>query len=878
MQTLAGIPAPTTTNPVPQVLAWSRGARAPYPAGKTLHAIFEERVAETPDAIALIDGDRRITYAELDAHANRHASHLRKQGLGAGSYVGLIGSRYWPFIARILGILKIGAAYVPLDPNDPSNRITKLRAHLDGMIEEDLDVSAESAEPGPIAGESTGAAYVMFTSGSTGEPKGVIIPHQGVTRLVCATDFAPFDRETVMLQSSVFCFDASTLEIWGALLHGGLLVFIRSVTLFDHAELATHLARHRINTLFLTTSLFNQLARQAPALFSGLRCVMFGGEAADPTMVNRVFSASRPKHLVNGYGPTETTTFAVCHRIEKEASLVPIGRPIANTDACILDDSHEPVAVGVTGEIYIGGPGVALGYLHRPDLTAARFVETPFGRLYRTGDFGRWLPDGTIEYQGRIDQQFKLRGFRIEPAEIETHLRQHPAVAQCAVLAKTSPFGEKVPVAYLVRRPEHAEVSEGDFRQYCVQHLPPPFVPYQWFWLSELPLTANGKLDHRALPEPTEEARPIHAFAAPENPVQAKLATLWEDVLKRHPIGIHDNFFDLGGHSLVAIQLSGRIREAFHTEMPVHRFFSTPTIAGLATFLTLPAAAVSPTSGSQSLVAIQPGDPTQLPFFLVPGGWGAEVEFLVYGVLARHLGTDRPFYGLKARGSDGVAAPHRSIAGMVADYVTEIRAHQPHGPYLLGGECVGGIATIEIARTLEAQGEKVALVALLGTRPPSRDILHRFEKRERAAKRQRFWKVRIVQPYHEHMERLARLPLGGKLAYLWTRVFRRGSRQVADSATSAAAAGPQESRKFLEHYPRMLMDHKLGSYGGKITLLTDETSLAKYGHFSWEKAHTGELEVHVLPGTHLSYIREHAPTAAAKLREVIDRACANHAA
>ena len=475
----AAQPVGTDTAAHAQVLAWGRGVRSPYPATKTIHAIFEERVAETPDALAFVYGKTQLTYAELDARANRVANHLLKRGFGEGDTIGLHADRTWPFMAGIIGILKIGAAYVPLNPEDPVARTATLSKQLSGVLDEKLDLSGESAARLPMAGRPEGAAYVMYTSGSTGEPKGVVVTHQGVTRLVCETDYVELDQHTVMMQSSHLCFDASTFEIWGAFLRGGTLVYARRDMIIDPVGLAEHIAATKTNTLFLTTSLFNQLARLSPAMFAGLRCVVFGGEAADPAMVQRVVEHGKPHLLVNGYGPTETTTFAVCHRIESVADgRVPIGRPIANTDAFLLDAAGQPVPPGVIGEIYIGGPGVALGYLQRPELTAERFVETAFGRLYRTGDYGRWLPDGTIEYHGRIDEQFKLRGFRIEPAEIEAQLRLHPAVAQCAVRPQPCPStGEKVPVAYLVKHPGHTAVPDGDFRQYLVQNLPPTFVP-----------------------------------------------------------------------------------------------------------------------------------------------------------------------------------------------------------------------------------------------------------------------------------------------------------------------------------------------------------------------------------------------------------------
>ncbi|HEX8297143.1 MAG TPA: amino acid adenylation domain-containing protein [Chthoniobacteraceae bacterium] len=689
-----------------QVLAWSRGARTPYPADQTIHSIFARQVAETPDAIAVIDGKLRLTYAEVDEHANRYANHLLTRNVGEGDYVGLFAHRYWPFVAEAIGILKIGAAYVPLDPRDPPARLASLREHLAATLEEKLDVSGESVLPPVPAGLPEAAAYVMFTSGSTGEPKGAVIPHQGVTRLVCATDYVQFSRETVMMQGSNLCFDASTFEIWGALLHGGTLVFTRTETLLDHQALAEHIARQRINSLFLTTSLFNQHARQAPEMFAGLECVVFGGEAADPAMVQRVLEHGRPKLLVNGYGPTETTTFAVCQRIEAvHGDRVPIGRPIANTDAFILDEALRPVPPGVSGEIYLGGPGVALGYLHRPELTAERFLPTPHGRLYRTGDFGRWLPDGTIEYQGRIDQQFKLRGFRIEPAEIEAQLRRHPAVAQAAVLARPSLSGEKVPVAYLVRKPTHEAVSDSEFREYLVSSLPPPFVPYAWFWLEALPLTANGKLDHRALPDVLEEKTSAREHVPPVNTVQAQLIEIWEEVLRRRPIGIRDDFFELGGHSLLAARVITLISERLGQRLPFADFFSQPTVENHARALLSSQSTVQQTP----YALIHPAG-TKTPVFFFHGDFIGGGFFCK--TLAQTIGADRPFYAVHPHGLQGDEVP-LNIETMAAERVRLIRKLQPHGPYILGGYCNGSFIAYHAARLLRDAGESVATLLML---------------------------------------------------------------------------------------------------------------------------------------------------------------------
>ncbi|HSI10705.1 MAG TPA: amino acid adenylation domain-containing protein [Chthoniobacter sp.] len=857
-----------------QVLTWGRGAQTPYPAHLTVHAIFEQRVAETPNAVALVDGEKKVTYAELDASANQYANYLRKQGLGEGAFVGLFGQRYWYFAAATLGILKIGGAFVPLDPRDPAARIASLRKHLDGVIEDKLDVSAESKEPGPTAGQPTGAAYVMFTSGSTGEPKGVVIPHQGITRLVCETDHATFDNKTVMMQGSNLCFDASTFELWGSLLHGGTLVFTRTDTLLDHDDLHQHIVQNCINTLFLTTSLFNQHARQAPELFKDLRCVVFGGEAADPSMINRVLEHGRPQQLVNGYGPTETTTFAVCHQIKNPAPSVPIGRPISNTDVFILDEQGQPVSPGITGEIYIGGPGVAIGYLHRPELTAERFIETEFGRLYRTGDYGRWLSNGTIDYQGRIDQQFKLRGFRIEPAEIEAQLRLHPAVAQCAVLPKTSPSGgEKVPVAYLVRRPEAQAVPDADFRQYLVQNLPPPFVPYQWFWLDSLPLTPNGKLDHRALPEPTVEAKPMRQHVPPQNSVHAHLIEIWEEVLNRKPIGIRDDFFDLGGHSLLAAKIIALIQERLGHRLSFGEFFSNPTIEKHALGLT---GIQSPNRQTHSVAINADGKKTPVFFFhgdFVGGGFFCKT-------LASVIGNDRPFYALHPHGLQGDEVP-LTIEAMAADRVKLIRELQPHGPYILGGYCNGSLTAYHAARLLRGAGEEVAVLLMLNS--DGSNVRFRWLKRltgvtsalrgeDEATRLQRFIQTRRRLRDREDMGRyylnaaadLLKHPSKEKAAPFLRKAGRLFGIKPADPAAgpnghsspdvdAAVPRGPL-SKPYADACRTFIPEH----YDSRVVLLwpRDEKPLTKQGPSAgWEKV-CDKVEVLPVPGHHHSCISQ----------------------
>ena len=839
-----------------QLLVTWNGASREYPHDRTVQAIFEEVAAREPEGVAIIDGAVRISYRELNGRANAIAAELRERGIASGSLVGLPAERSARFIAGVLGILKAGGAYVPLDTAEAPERLGRMIS----QCETTLDFAALPLVPvteNPGAQASAGAAACMlFTSGSTGAPKGVVVPHRAINRLVCNNDYAPFLPNDVVAFAANPCFDAATFEIWGALLHGGMLVTVSPDVLLSPRALEAQLTLQKVTILFLTTSLFNRLAHEAPAMFAGLRHLVFGGEAADPASVRLVLEHGKPQRLVNGYGPTETTTFAICHQIEAvTGAAVPIGRPIANTQVYLLDAAQVPVPIGVTGEIYIGGPGVALGYYDAPELTAERFVETRFGRLYRTRDLARWLPDGTIDYLGRADGQIKLRGFRIEPSEIEAALRKANGVADCRVVHESGRIA-----AYYIPAGDSVPTAE-QLRESLAPSLPSPMIPSAFVPVPAFPLTRNGKLDRAALPIP-EVIR--SGAGAPRTPVEEEVAALWEEVLGRTKVAVDDDFFHLGGHSLLAIRLLGRVREKFEVDLPVRSLFEAPTVAGVARFIETRREAAAPISPLRSLIAIQRGDPARRPFFLVPGGWGGEIEFLVYGTFARHLGADIPIYGFRARGFDGSMPPHRSVAEMAADYVAEIRSHQRRGPYLIGGECVGGVAAYEIARILAAQGEQIALLALLDTHCPSKEGLEEFCLAERAEARARFWEVRVRQPLRGHLKKLSQLSFGGKLRYICQRILRIGP--------GAAAPVRIEERKHLEHYPRMLKGHTLRPYPGRVTLLLPRDAHESMVEAAWQSAPTGGIDIHMLPGDHLSYIREHAGTAAAKLRELIEQA------
>lgn len=553
-------------------LSWSRGVASAYPRELTVPQVFAQWVKAAPAATAVIEPGRRWSYAEIDRWSN--AVVQRFKALPPGGLVGVPGIRSAAFIATILGVLKAGGTYVPLALDEPAERQAQRRADCAVVLEalppfEESDATIGSAFP-------DSPAYVLYTSGSTGVPKGVVVPHRAILRLVCAADYLTIQPGDVFAFHSNLSFDASTLEIWAPLLNGAALVVTETETVLSASALSEHLRRHRITALWLTTSLFNQLVCEASAMFAGLRWLIFGGEAADAATVRRVLESGPPQHLINGYGPTETTTFAVCHRIEvQESDRVPIGRPIANTDTFILDDDLQPAE---QGELHIGGPGVALGYLKAPELTAARFIETPFGRLYKTGDLARWRDDGTIDYLGRIDRQIKIRGYRIEPGEIEAALARHPGVQQCAVALKSAPNGEPMLAAYVV-----GAASADELRPFLRAHLPPHMVPAAFTALPALPLTANGKLDHAALPAPAiDRADTRPGFIAPQTATERRLAAIWQDVLALPAIGVSDNFFDVGGTSLLLLRLHARVCSEFGTPVRIVTLFQHPTIRAFA--------------------------------------------------------------------------------------------------------------------------------------------------------------------------------------------------------------------------------------------------------------------------------------------------------
>lgn len=584
----------------------------------TIPDLFEAQAAATPDAIAVSFEDRILTYRQLDARANRLAHRLIRAGITRGGFVGLSMQRGPEVIVGMLGILKAGGAYVPLDPAYPDERLAFMlgdtaaavvlvhpptadrMAPFAGRTEvlcltSDADFTAEStADPAcEITGEDL--AYVMYTSGSTGRPKGVLVDHRPIVSLVRESDYCHFGPDEVFLHLAPLAFDASTFEIWGALLNGGRVAILPpGPPALD--GLADAIARHRVTTMFLTTALFNLVVDQRVEMLRPLRQLLMGGELVSPRHVQRAVSEFQDGVLRHVYGPTECTTFATCFPVAKAHRTedgIPIGRPIANTTAYILDEQMGRVPPGTPGEFYLGGARLARGYLNLPELTREKFVPDPFAsdpraRLYRTGDRVVGRADGTVDFLGRFDDQVKIAGHRIEPGEIEVTLRQCPGVRQTAVAARPLPSGGKQLVGYVVAEP--GDFSADEIKRFLGDRLPDNLVPAQIVRLDALPLTPNGKVDRAALPTPEHKpdcaAGAADLIAAPPGAEgrEGELAAIWARVLGR-VVGVEDNFFDLGGTSLQLLEVHALLTRALGRDVPLMALFEYPTLRALARHL-----------------------------------------------------------------------------------------------------------------------------------------------------------------------------------------------------------------------------------------------------------------------------------------------------
>ena len=842
-----------------------------FPSG-TLPQLIAAQAARTPAATAVIDGTRRMSYLELERASDGWAARLQEHGVGRGSVVGVALPRSLDTIATALGILKAGGIYLPLDPAYPALRIGyQLRDASAALLITDAHTNAQlgaletglprllieeapaAARPArvPLTGSDT--AYIIYTSGSTGTPKGVAVSHASAVNLAFARQhghdpIGPGDR---VLAAVSVGFDVSIGQLLLPLISGASIVVAPSLSEISGDEFWSLLVDQGITHINSVPSFFESVL-DASVRHRGtqLRRLMLGGEPLSGHLCRRLQAALPGTEIYNMYGPTEACIDATAWRVPEEVdaadSTLPIGRPLANYRAYVLDALRQPLPVGVPGELYIGGAGVAQGYVGQPQLTAQRFLPDPFGpagsRLYRTGDVAVWRSDGNLQFIGRRDAQIKIRGMRVELGEIEAALCAHPQVARAAVAAHEDAGGRRL-VAYLVAR---QPVPSTELQELLAQRLPPHMIPGAFMFLDDLPLTANGKLDRRALPAPDPSPDSQGNFALPVGETEARLCAIWQRMLKLPRVGRHDHFFDLGGHSLLALQALSAIRQEFHTPVPMTWLFEAPTPARFAALLSrasAPGHAAAP-QHQQHLVPMREGG-SRPPLFCL-NGFDGHVEDYLH--LARFLDASIPVYGLETRSAGGAAEFRRAMTSRLTAYEREIRQVQPEGPYRLCGFSFGGGEAFELACRLAESGADVQLILINAYRPT------------------RWLTVLSWGP-----RGLNALRSGAMVSILRRKLEKLWSHEIYRLRTG-------EDRDLRQALFREARRRKYRPFAGRALLIKAEgeddwgSALQLDGCNGWRKFLTGSREVITLPGDHGSIMKEPAVHA---LVQCLDRTLMN---
>jgi amino acid adenylation domain-containing protein len=874
-----------------QLLVEWNDSRTDYAATQCIQQLFEAQVKRTPDALAVVFDDERLTYLELNRRANRTAHHLRALGVGPEVPVGICLEPSLEMVVGLLGILKAGGVYLPLDPVYPKERlafvletaqaavmltrerlIASLPEYSGRVVCMDLDrepIDPEDEENPESSTRPEHLAYVIYTSGSTGRPKGVLISHHSISdHCRDVQGYYELGSNDRVLQCGSLSFDLSLEQILPTLMVGARLIIMGS-NVWHAAEVHRKISELELTVLNLPTDYWQELAREwadRPELVWNThpRLFIVGGDVMRPeALALWQRTPLKSVRLLNAYGPTEATITATAFEVPPQAcetrtlQSVPIGRPLANRVIYLLDKYGNPVPVGVSGELHIGGSRLARGYLKRPDLTAEKFVPNPFGepgaRLYKTGDRARYRPDGNVEFIGRVDYQIKIRGFRIEPGDIEATLAQHSAVRESIVLAREDVPGEKRLVAYIVAQP-HLPTTATDMRDFLKQRVPEYMVPSAFVMLETLPYMPNGKVDRGALPAP-DLTRPEfgNALVAPRDAVELALTRLWEEVLEVRPIGVRDNFFELGGHSLAAVRLFALIENRMGKKLSLATVFQGATVEHLANMLRQEAK-IAPRS---CLVPIQSYG-NRRPLFLIHPAGG---QVFPYVHLARCLGSDQPSYGLQARGLEEGENPHARIEEMAACYIEALQTIQPQGPYCLGGWSMGGTIAFEMAQQLDAQGQRVVLLALFDSRIPTPG---------ETSTEQDFEATLLVDAI-----RYFGLPIDAEVLLLLPKdeVLALVLEQAKQAGLVPFEVEVSQAQRFIElckadfRATRNYVPHR---YPGRITLFTATEHIGETSSdptFGWRLWAAGGLEVHAVPGNHANMVYEpHVEVLALKLK------------
>ncbi len=882
-----------------QVLVEWNATKSEFPDRVCLHQLIEAQVERTPDTMALRFEGQSRTYRQLNSEANQLAHILQAEGVGPDTLVGVCMERSLEMVMALLAILKAGGAYVPIDPTYPRERLNYMiedsctsvlltQSHLREQLPQDSvkvicidrgwNANLTGNEKNPASAvQPDNLIYMIYTSGSTGKPKGVMNIHRAVcNRLHWMQQAYQLSSEDRVLQKTPFSFDVSAWEFFWPLLTGAGLVVARPGGHQDPAYLASVIASEQITTLHFVPSMLQAFLIE-PNLeeqCASLKHVFLSGEALSFELQERFFACfPDPKvQLHNLYGPTEAAidvTFWECQRESFQWS-VPIGHPIANTQIFILNPAMQPTPIGVPGELYIGGVGLARGYHHLPELTAEKFIHDPFStlesaRLFKTGDLARYRADGAIEFLGRLDHQVKIRGFRIELGEIEAVLSQHPAVREAVVMAREDVLGEKRLVAYVVQY-EEQRATVNELKSQLMKQLPASMVPSAFVQLERLPVTANGKLDRRALPVPElSRTETEESYVAPVLPVHWQLVQIWEELLGVRPIGIKDDFFELGGDSIQALRLFHRMAQVYGKRLSLSTLFAGATIEDVAKTLQ----EKTKMESRAPLITVQAGG-SKRPFFFLHGQWEGGALYSLE--LARYLGPEQPFYLLEPYTFDGLAVPP-TLEEMAAAHLEVLRGVQPEGPYLLGGWCNGGLIAYEMARQLHAQGQTVDLLVLMDADAPA----PRFKWDRRIIVglsrllRLRQEKHVDVFLFYRHLRLSFHYWRLGK--FKRTRIAKQDE-PALEPDTLDAVAPPfdtliprsevlrQDWRSIYDWQAAGYMPH---SYPGKITFFWTEEEPKRQERWR-QLIEEKEVDIHIIPGNHMTSRTTYLPVLAECLR------------
>jgi amino acid adenylation domain-containing protein len=838
------------------VVEWNQNIQE-YPRDKCLHELIEAQTEHAPGNLALVLGNKQLTYREFNERANQLAHYLRSCGVGSGVMVGIRLDPTFDFAVALIAVLKSGGACLPLDPKYPQERLrymlndaqVRVLITQNGMANSEVPDSCQTLILSELAqalsrqprtnvesrATPSDIAYVLYTSGSTGKPRGVLLPHAGLVNYTTSAakmfGIGPSDR---MMQFCSISFDIAIEEMYTTWLSGATLVLRTEEMSLAVPEFLAWVEQQKITILDLPTAYwhewvhhFSELKEPVPP---SVRLVIVGGEKSSAKSLAIWLKAIRGRtRWINTYGPTEASICVTAFEpsFGDDGAIpenIPVGRPLPNCRVYLLDRQLNPVPVGVPGELHVGGVCVSRGYHNRPEMTAQKFVSDPFSnepgaRMYKTGDMARYLPSGDIEFLGRGDDQIKIRGFRVELGEIEAALAKHPLVGEAAVVAREDAPGDKRLIAYIVPA-RNAQPTPTELRHYLQQHLPDYMVPSDCVLLEAMPLTPNGKVDRRGLPAPQGVA-PSQEMVAASDAFQSQLVGIWEEVLGRKPIGIRDNFFELGGHSLLAARLMHRIGRTLNKTVPLALLFEAPTIEQLAETLRDDAWS----RHWSSLVPIQPAG-SHTPFFCIHGVGGNVVGFHELG---RRMAPDFPFYGLQSQGLDGQHPCHTTIEEMASHYLDEIRSVQPRGPYFLGGFSFGGLVAYEMSQQLLARGEEAGLLVLFDTYPGDLKSVAESLVHLVLTPSWRNWTYDLPKALRKRIKRLSttwRLP--------------QHLKDVRDTNRAA-------SDRYL-----------LRPFEGRATLIrADEQSLrsSEDPHAAWNSL-VSNLDVHSVPGNHYDILVE----------------------